>query len=205
MRCPVCKGEDLRVLETRDLDDAIRRRRECGGCTHRFTTFERADAMACPRCRTPETRLVGWTESGSGLRRNRECPACGHRFSTTERVDSVALLVVKRDGRREEYDRNKVLRGVRLACEKRAVPLESIEQLADHVEHDLARTAGGEVPSTRIGDLVIERLLALDPIAYIRFASIYREMKNLEAIRREVDRLLLQQEVPPHVRRQPAT
>jgi transcriptional repressor NrdR len=146
VRCPTCKSDDLRVLETRDLDDAIRRRRECAVCGRRFTTFER--------------------------------------------IDALRLFVVKRDGRREPYDRTKVLRGVRIACEKRPVPLEDIERLADAVERDLVAAGEAEVPSTRVGDLVIRRLLDLDPIAYIRFASVYREMKNLEAIRREVDLLL---------------
>jgi transcriptional repressor NrdR len=146
MRCPACKSDDLRVLETRDLDDAIRRRRECA--------------------------------------------VCGQRFSTTERINVMTIHVVKRDGRREAFDRTKVLRGVRIACEKRPVSLEAIERLADAVERDLLAAGGGEVPSTRIGDLVIQHLLNLDPIAYIRFASVYREMKTLEAIRREVDQLL---------------
>ena len=146
MRCPTCKSEDLRVLETRDLDEAIRRRRECAVCGRRFTTFER--------------------------------------------IDVLRLYVVKRDGRREPYDRGKVLRGVRIACEKRPVSLDAIERLGDAVERELVGAGEAEVPSTRVGDLIIQRLLELDPIAYIRFASVYREMKTLEAIRREVDSLL---------------
>ncbi|HXI18138.1 MAG TPA: transcriptional regulator NrdR [Chloroflexota bacterium] len=154
MRCPACNSEDLRVLETRDADEAIKRRRRC--------------------------------------------ESCGNRFNTTERADAVTLLVVKRDARREEYDRNKVLRGVRIACEKRPIPLEAVEGLVDDVERDLARDGVSEVQSTRVGDLVIKHLLTLDPIAYIRFASVYREMKNLEAIRHELDLLLEQgQEVAP--------
>ena len=195
MRCPACKSEDLRVLETRDLEDAIRRRRECAACGHRFTTLERSEALPCPRCGTAETRVIGWGGEPRSLRRNRECPHCGHRFSTTERIDALTLLVMKRDGRREPYDRNKVLRGVRIACEKRPVSLEAIERLADTVERDLAQSGRNEVPATQVGDLVIKHLLALDPIAYIRFASVYREMKNLEAIRRELDLLLEQGEV----------
>ncbi len=198
MRCVACGSEDLRVLETRDLDDAIRRRRECGACARRFTTFERSEAVLCPRCASPETRLTGWGAWGTpepGLRRYRECPRCAHRFTTTERIDTVTLLVVKRDGRREPYDRVKVLRGLRIACEKRPVALEAIERLADGVERNLVAQGGVEVSSTRIGDLVIQGLLDLDPIAYIRFASVYREMKTLEAIRREVDHLLAQESV----------
>jgi transcriptional repressor NrdR len=126
----------------------------------------------------------------AAIRRRRECATCGRRFTTFERVESGPLYVVKRDGRREAFDRAKVLRGVRIACEKRPVPLEAMERLTDEVERDLVARGEAEVPSTRIGDLVIERLLALDPIAYIRFASVYREMKTLEAIRREVDHLL---------------
>jgi transcriptional repressor NrdR len=148
MRCPACRGDDLRVLETREGDNAIRRRRRCA--------------------------------------------ACGRRFNTTERIDATTLLVIKRDGRREEFDRNKVLRGVRIACEKRPIPAATLERLIDDVERDLARDGATEVSSTRIGDLVIEKLLALDPIAYIRFASVYRDMATLEAIRRELDALLEQ-------------
>ena len=103
--------------------------------------------------------------------------------------------MVKRDGRREPFDRAKVLRGVRIACEKRPVSLEEIEALADAVERDLVAAGEAEVPSTRVGDLVIQRLLHLDPIAYIRFASVYREMKTLEAIGREVQGLLDQERV----------
>ena len=126
------------------------------------------------------------------IRRRRECAACGHRFTTTERIDAVALLVVKRDGRREEYDRNKVLRGVRIASEKRPISVEQLEALVDAVERDLAASGATEVASTEVGDLVIKHLLELDPIAYIRFASVYREMSNLQAIRHELDVLLEQ-------------
>src|SRR5688572_4363306 len=152
MRCPRCVSEDLRVLETRDRDQVIRRRRECA--------------------------------------------ACGHRFTTTERIDAVALLVVKRDGRREEYDRNKVLRGVRIASEKRPISVEQLDALVDAVERDLAASGATEVASTEVGDLVIKHLLELDPIAYIRFASVYREMSNLQAIRHELDVLLEQGAAP---------
>src|SRR5919108_3660372 len=176
MRCPACASDDLRVLETRDLDDAIRRRRECGRCQHRFTTFERPESLACPRCGQGDTRLIGWGSTAAGLRRQRECLACSHRFSTTERVDAVALLVVKRDGRREEFDRGKILRGLRIACEKRPVSQDDLERLAAVVEREVAACGAAEVPSTRIGDLVIQNLLTLDPIAYIRFASVYRDM-----------------------------
>ena len=150
MRCPTCKSEDLRVLETRDLDEAIRRRRECAVCGRRFTTFER--------------------------------------------IDVLRLYVLKRDGRREPYDRGKVLRGVRIACEKRPVSLERSSP-GDAVERDLIAAGEAEVPSTRVGDLIIQRLLELDPIAYIRFASVYREMKTLEAIGREVEGLLDEERV----------
>jgi transcriptional repressor NrdR len=154
--------------------------------------------MRCPACHSDDLRVLETREGDKTIRRRRRCEACGRRFSTTERIDAAALLVVKRDGRREEYDRAKVLRGVRIACEKRPIPSATIEQLADEVERDLARDGAAEVPSTRVGDLVIEKLLALDPIAYIRFASVYRDMATLEAIRRELDLLLVQgQEARP--------
>src|SRR5262249_4852160 len=135
-------------------------------------------------------RVLETRDLDAAIRRRRECTTCGRRFTTFERVESGPLYVVKRDGRREVFDRAKVMRGVRIACEKRPVSLEAMEHLADSVERDLIARGEAEVPSTRIGDLVIERLLALDPIAYIRFASVYREMKTLEAVRREVDHLL---------------
>ncbi|CAA9281283.1 MAG: Ribonucleotide reductase transcriptional regulator NrdR [uncultured Chloroflexi bacterium] len=148
--------------------------------------------MRCPSCHSDDLRVLETREGDNAIRRRRRCEACGRRFSTTERIDATTLLVVKRDGRREEYDRAKVLRGVRIACEKRPIPAETIERLADEVERDLARDGAAEAPSTRVGDLVIEKLLALDPIAYIRFASVYRDMATLEAIRRELDALLEQ-------------
>jgi transcriptional repressor NrdR len=109
-------------------------------------------------------------------------------------VDPVARFVVKRDGRREPFDRGKILRGLRIACEKRPVSQDALERLAAAVEREVAAQGDMEVPSTRIGDVVMQRLLALDPIAYIRFASVYRDMRNLEAMRRELDHLLAQGE-----------
>lgn len=125
-----------------------------------------------------------------GLRRNRECSRCGYRFTSTERVDKVSVLVVKKDGRREEFNRNKVLEGVRKACAKRPVSPAQMEALVDAVENDLYNTGLPEVDSMRIGELVVERLRDLDPVAYIRFASVYRAFHDLESLRKELDELL---------------
>lgn len=190
MRCPACQSPDLRVINSRDSEDGVRRRRECERCGHRFTTYERVEPLRCPRCDAVDTRVVSLLELAAGIRRQRECGHCGYRFTTTERADRVALLVVKRDGRREEFSRQKLLEKTRIACAKRPISADQLEALVDEVEAELVATGLSEVPSTTIGDLVIARLLRLDPIAYIRFASVYRDMRNLETMRRELDLLI---------------
>lgn len=190
MRCPACQSPDLRVIDSRDSEESVRRRRECERCGQRFTTYERAEPLRCPRCEAPDTRVVELLELATGVRRQRECGRCGRRFTTTERADRVAMLVVKRDGRREEFNRHKLLESARLACAKRPISAEQLDALVDEVEAELVATGAAEVASTAIGDLVIAHLLRLDPIAYIRFASVYRDMGNLETIRRELDLLI---------------
>jgi transcriptional repressor NrdR len=124
-----------------------------------------------------------------GVRRRRECLSCGQRFSTLERIQMAELLVVKKDGRREPFSREKVLAGIRKACEKRPIPASVMEVLAEEVESVAAAQGRAEVPSTFIGDLVMERLRTLDHIAYIRFASVYRDFADVDDIRAEIERL----------------
>lgn len=190
MRCPACGGSDSKVTDSRELDDAVRRRRECLTCGHRFTTFERVDRLRCPRCGADDSKVNAWVDLEHGLRRHRECVRCGHRFTSTERVDTVSVLVVKKDGRREEYNRGKVLEGIRKACAKRPVTPAQMEALVDEVEAELFASGLPEVESRKVGEMVVERLRRLDLVAYIRFASVYRPLEDLESLRRELDALL---------------
>jgi transcriptional repressor NrdR len=127
--------------------------------------------------------------AGDVIRRRRECETCGRRFTTYERVEEVLPLVVKKDGRRELFDRQKLLSGLRRACEKRAVPLEKLEAVVDSIERDLIDSGEKEVLATKIGERVMGHLRALDDIAYVRFASVYRSFRDLDEFREELDRI----------------
>jgi transcriptional repressor NrdR len=147
MRCPFCGGQDSKVVDSRDVDDSIRRRRECLS------------------------------------------PGCAGRFTTYERVQAVALYVAKKDGRREEFSREKLLAGLRRACEKRPLPSGALEALVADIESALYQGNAPEVPSSMIGELVMDRLRDLDPIAYVRFASVYRQFTDIDALRVELEAL----------------
>jgi transcriptional repressor NrdR len=151
--------------------------------------------MRCPYCGELETRVVDSRPVGDGIRRRRKCSSCGARFTTYERVQQGNIFVVKKDGRREEYNRNKLYAGVRKACEKRPLPTGAVDKLVDGIEADIYKTGKVEIPSTVIGDLVIEGLKKLDHIAYIRFASIYREFTDITELKKEIDNLT-EKEVP---------
>ena len=147
--------------------------------------------MRCPQCSRVETRVLESREAGDALRRRRECAKCGRRFTTYERVETTNLLVVKRDGTREQYDRAKLRSGILRAIQKRPVSSTQIERACDAVEEALKKARSGEVRSTRIGELVMQQLKRLDKIAYIRFASVYRDFKDpedFEAAIQEVER-----------------
>lgn len=146
--------------------------------------------MRCPFCAFDDSRVVDSRdiESGETIRRRRECPSCGQRFSTYERV-ALSLQVVKRDGRREEFDRQKLVKNMWKACEKRNLPVESIEAIARNVELRVHRLGVAEVPSTVIGEYAMEGLRGLDEIAYIRFASVYKSFADLDEMRREMEAL----------------
>ncbi len=142
--------------------------------------------MRCPSCQAPETRVTDSRDTGQEIRRRRECLKCGVRFTTYERIQHAALGVTKRDGRREEFDREKLLRSIKLACVKRPLPTGAIEKLADEIESDLQRLGRAEVPATVIGDTVLVRLRAMDPVAYVRYASVYRDFDSLEGFVEEI-------------------
>jgi transcriptional repressor NrdR len=149
--------------------------------------------MKCPYCQGGDTRVIDTREANEGVRRRRECTGCGERFTTYEHVAASNPMVVKRDGRREEFDRAKLLAGVRKACAKRPIAVEEVERLVNAVESRVQARKKGEVKSRVIGDMVMKKLKELDEVAYIRFASVYLPLDDLNAIKREVDRLLEQE------------
>ncbi len=150
------------------------------------------DIMKCPYCTDIESKVVDSraTEENTTVRRRRECLGCGKRFTTYERIDELPVMVVKRDGRRERFDRNKILNGLLRSCEKRPISREQVEGIVDLVEQKIRNQMKDEVQSTAIGELVMNDLCQLDEVAYVRFASVYRQFKDIENFRRELDKLL---------------
>jgi transcriptional repressor NrdR len=148
--------------------------------------------MRCPRCEATGTRVIDSRdlENGSTIRRRRECEACGHRFTTYERPEGARLIVVKRDGSREEFEREKLRAGLLKALQKRPVTLDRVEAALDEIESTLRGRGDAEIPSTEIGRLATEALRDLDQLAYIRFASVYHAYDDIETLQREVDRLI---------------
>ena len=149
--------------------------------------------MKCPFCGHQEDKVVDSRSSSDGvsIRRRRECLSCGKRFTTYEHIEEQPLMVVKKDGRREAFDRHKLLAGLVKACEKRPVSMDGLEELVDEVERELSQQFEREVPSREIGERVMKRLHSLDPVAYVRFASVYREFKDVEQFMRELKDLLV--------------
>ena len=148
--------------------------------------------MKCPFCAHEEDKVVDSRSSSDGvaIRRRRECLSCGKRFTTYEHLEEQPLMVIKKDGRREPFDRHKLLGGLVKACEKRPVSMESLEQLVDELERELSQQFEREVSSREIGERVMKKLHILDPVAYVRFASVYREFKDVESFMRELKDLL---------------
>jgi transcriptional repressor NrdR len=147
--------------------------------------------MRCPYCQNEQSRVVDTSHDlRGGVRRRRECEKCGLRFSTYERPILATPLVVKQDGTREEFDRDKLIRGIRIACAKRPVPAADYERLVGEIESTLQAMGRAEVSSRVIGDMVIAGLKELDQIAYIRYAIVYLGLDDLQALRNEIDRLL---------------
>ena len=148
--------------------------------------------MKCPFCGHQEDKVVDSraSQNGDAIRRRRECLGCAKRFTTYEHVEEQPLMVVKKDGRREPFDRHKLLGGLVKACEKRPVSMEALEGLVDELERELSQQFEREVPSSEIGERVMRKLHSLDPVAYVRFASVYREFKDVEQFMRELKELL---------------
>jgi transcriptional repressor NrdR len=145
--------------------------------------------MNCPFCGHPDSRVIDSRPDAAGIRRRRECQACSNRFTTLEKVELGGVAIVKKDDARQEFDRDKIISGVRKACEKRPIPSGAIEALADGVEQAVYAQGKAEVPSSYIGELVMERLRELDHIAYIRFASVYRAFADVDELEQELEAL----------------
>jgi transcriptional repressor NrdR len=148
----------------------------------------------CPFCGHQRDRVVDSRESKEGdvVRRRRECLACERRFTTYERIDEIPYMVIKKDGRREKFDRQKVLAGLLKACEKRPIGMGKLAEIVDQVEARLTESAEREISTTDIGELLMERLRNLDKIAYVRFASVYRDFQDEEAFFNELKKLIRQ-------------
>ena len=144
--------------------------------------------MKCPFCGEENTKVIDSrpAEENNSIRRRRQCEVCGKRFTTYEKVESIPLTVIKKDQNREQYDRGKIQAGILRACYKRPIPIEKIEEMMDAIEGEIFNTEEKEISSTRIGEIVMEHLKELDAVAYVRFASVYREFKDVSTFMDEL-------------------
>lgn len=152
--------------------------------------------MNCPFCNTYDTKVLDTrpADEGRSIRRRRECNSCQKRFTTYEKLESIPLVVVKKDGRRDIFDPDKILRGLIKACEKRPVGIEELEKLVADIERSLSNNLDKEITTTIIGEEVMKRLKDLDEVAYVRFASVYREFKDVNTFLKEIEELILKNE-----------
>ena len=148
--------------------------------------------MKCPYCSYDESKVIDSrpTDEGERIRRRRECLGCGKRFTTYEIIETVPVVVIKRDKSREPFDRNKLLNGLLRACEKRPVSMDTLEKVVDDIETTLQNSLDREVPSSLIGTLALEKLRDIDEVAYVRFASVYRQFKDIDTFMAELNKLL---------------
>lgn len=148
--------------------------------------------MRCPFCKKADSRVIDSraADDGNTIRRRRECTGCGKRFTTYEVIEKIPLMVIKNDGRRQVFDRNKLLNGLIRSCDKRDIPTERIVSLANDIEKELRNTMDREVTAQAIGELVMEKLKGFDEVAYIRFASVYRKFADISNFRDELDGLI---------------
>lgn len=153
---------------------------------------KRGDAMKCPFCDYDETKVIDSrpTEDNTSIRRRRECLKCQKRFTTYEKVEDIPVYVVKKDGKREPFDKRKILNGILKSCEKRPVSILQIESINDDIEKQVYNTMEQEVESSFIGELVMQRLKELDDVAYVRFASVYRQFKDINTFMEELQKIL---------------
>ncbi|MEP7104660.1 MAG: transcriptional regulator NrdR [Chloroflexota bacterium] len=158
--------------------------------------------MRCPYCGHHDLKVVDSRDSevGEAIRRRRECLSCGQRFTTYERIEAVPFYVIKKDGRREDFDPQKLVMGLRKATEKRDISQEKLRAIVDEIEADLRRSGRMEIPSQEIGEMVMDKLRELDEVAYIRFASVYREFMDLQQVKKEIEQVLSARPVKPAAR-----
>jgi transcriptional repressor NrdR len=153
--------------------------------------------MNCPFCGYIDSKVIDSRDVNDGIRRRRQCLRCDLRFTTYERLQHVNLLVLKKDGRREEFDREKLLTGIRKACDKRPLAEGAVDKIVDEIEMEVYQSGQAEIPSSAIGDIVLAKLKSTDQIAYIRFASVYREFQDISTLKEEVDNLAGKSLTPP--------
>ena len=153
--------------------------------------------MNCPYCGYIDSKVIDSRDVNDGIRRRRQCLRCESRFTTYERFERASIFVIKKDGRREEFDREKLLTGIRKACDKRPLASGAVSELVDDIEAELYQTGKAEVASAAVGDMVMARLKDLDHIAYIRFASVYRQFQDITTLKEEVDSLANHTLKPP--------
>lgn len=149
--------------------------------------------MKCPFCENSDTKVIDsrQTDDGHAIRRRRECENCNKRFTTYEKVEEMILMVIKKDGSREAFDRSKIMNGIVKACEKRPVPVAEIEAVVDDIERGLNNMMEKEVESSFIGELIMEKLRDMDEVAYVRFASVYRQFTDINTFVSEIEKLLI--------------
>ena len=152
--------------------------------------------MKCPYCGFKESKVVDSrpADEGSSIRRRRECLSCGKRFTTYETVESMPMVVIKRDGSRQTFDRRKLVNGMLRACEKRPVSLAQLEKIGEEIEQELQNSLEREISTERVGELVMDKLKSVDEVAYVRFASVYRQFKDINTFMRELNKLLNEDE-----------
>ena len=148
--------------------------------------------MKCPGCGHIESKVIDSraSDEGKSIKRRRECLACQRRFNTYEVVENIPLMVIKKNDSREPFDRNKVMNGIIRACQKRPVSLEQIEKIVNDIEAELQNSLNNEVPTTKIGELIMDKLKDIDAVSYVRFASVYREFKDVQTFMREIENIL---------------
>ena len=148
--------------------------------------------MKCPFCGEENTRVIDSrpSDESNSIRRRRQCDSCKKRFTTYEKVESIPLIVVKKDNNREPYDRSKIEAGILRSCHKRPISVDQIRQIADEIENEIYRMEEKEIASSAIGEIVMEKLRKLDPVAYVRFASVYREFKDVNTFMNELKQFL---------------
>ena len=201
MKCPSCGVDNDRVIDSRASQDgfAIRRRRECLACQARYNTYERVDeAIKCPFCHEDSNRVVE-TEIGEGgfaVRRHRECLSCRRQYTTFERSEERSIKVIKKDGTRAPFVRQKIRQGLEKACWKRPISDEQIEAIVVAVESEVHARSEPEVPTSDLGEMVMQHLRKLDQVAFVRFASVYRQFQDVQDFVDELDEMISKERSP---------